>query len=164
MRSVSDFDLDAPIIANHGLGGVVVRRPILDYQELIGSYQAAQLQKPVWYSLAYPFEARYVFGAIEIAVDVRNGKVFKVTAHAGYRGLLLGKLAVGMPIPEAMRRENRLYLDEAEGLLLIRGVEGVAIDVSFDDPLPSEIMDESIWAITVNAQEALSADGQAGRW
>ncbi len=72
-----------PILPNRGLGGVNLRTPIAQLQDMITAAYVAHVPKNDWYGCAYPFETRYRLGAVGIAVDVRNGKVFKLSALEG---------------------------------------------------------------------------------
>jgi hypothetical protein len=73
------LQLDAEIIPNHGLGGLTLRTSLQNVQELITGWG---LWGKVSYQLVAPYEARYLLpgGLIELAVDVRNGKIFKILA------------------------------------------------------------------------------------
>ncbi|MDQ2800697.1 MAG: hypothetical protein M3Y13_13795 [Armatimonadota bacterium] len=157
------ISLASPIIPNEGLGGLKVRARLTDLQDLfmgLGLYKKGECR------LVAPFEARYRLGdgEIEVCVDVRNGKVFKLTAGPGYHGLLCGKIGVGMGVEEAMRREPSLRYDEAEEAILFDGCPGVLLDVPEVDPLPETVPALMISAISVYASEAFSAAGQKGNW
>lgn len=155
--------LAAPILPNEGLGGLKVRAKIADLQNL---FLGLGLYKKGAYSLVAPFEARYRLGdgEIEVGVDVRNGKVFKLIAGPGYQGLLCGKIGVGMAVWEAMRREPSLRYDEAEEALVYEGCPGVLLDVPEIDPLPEAVPALMISGISVYAPEAFSPAGQKGNW
>lgn len=157
------ISLASPILPNQGLGGLTLRARIVDIQDLfagLGLYKKGEC------SLVAPFEARYRLGdgELEIGVDVRNGKVFKLTAGPGYQGLLCGKVGVGMNAGEAMRREPGLRYDEAEEAIMLDGCPGVLLDVPAVDPLPEAVPDLAISAISVYAPEAFSPAGQKGNW
>jgi hypothetical protein len=112
------------------------------------------------------YEARYALdgGIVQIAIDVRNGKVFKLIAGDGYKGKLFGRIAVGMPVAEALAADDRMYYDEAAELLLIRGVDGVALEVPLDDPTSEEAVVSHISAISVFVPEIETLAGIEGRW
>ena len=157
------LDLTAPIIPDHGLGGLVLRTKLIELQELVeglgvliaGSYELVGL-----------FEARYRFGQgeIEMGVDVRNGKIARLVAGAQYKGALFEKIFVGMSVGEAMKLEPRLYYDEAEETVLCRGVAGVALDLPELDPSPELVPMMLIKAISVTPKELLTYSGQVGLW
>jgi hypothetical protein len=122
--------------------------------------------RPGNFRLVSPFEARYSLedGSVEFAVDVRNGKIFKVIAQAGYEGKLFGGISVGMPVSDATDMDPRMYYDEASELLLLRDVPGVCLEVPLDDPTPEEAMRLTICAISVFAPEIETAAGLTGNW
>lgn len=158
-----DLRLDAEIIPNHGLGNLTLRAHISDIEVLLvglGVYEQGS------FSLVSPFEARYRLGRgeIEVAVDVRNGKIFKLIAYEGYRGKLFGKITAGMRVGDAMRLEPRLYYDEAEEAVLCRGVSGLTVDVPEIDPPAELVPGMQIKAIAVYAEEIDTLQGNAGRW
>ncbi len=158
------IDVDAPILPGEGLGGLHLRIPIAQLQRVLEEQLVAAGGRLDWLSMANLAEAKYRLGPIEIAVDVRNGKVFKLTALSGYRGLLFGQLAVGMPVAHALELDPRLSYDEAEEVLLVRGCNGVTLDVPAIDPNPQAVPAMRIQAISVVAPEAFTVEGMAGRW
>lgn len=158
-----DVDLDAPIIPNSSLGGLKLRMRVIDIQDTLialGSTREGSVE------LGSPFDARYHFGEgeVTVAVDVRNGKVFMLCASLGYRGLLFGKIFVGMKVRDAMALEPHLYYDEAEEVILCKRVPGLSIDIPEIDPLPESVPEMTISAINVFAEETRSLEGQEGRW
>jgi hypothetical protein len=155
--------LDAPIVPNVGLGGLVLRTKLSDIQDLVrgvGLYKAGQAE------LIAPFEARYSLGIgeVEVCVDIRNGKVFKLIAGRGYQGSLLEKIAVGMKVQEAMTFVPELYYDEREEGIFLKGYPGVQVDVPEIDPLPKSVPEMQIKAICVFISEIDSPEGRAGTW
>lgn len=159
----TDLRLDAEIIPNHGLGNLTLRAHISELEELLvglGVFEEGS------YSLVSPFEARYRLGRgeIEVAVDVRNGKIFKLIAYEGYRGKLFGKITAGMLVGDAMTLEPKLYYDEVEEAVLCRGVPGLTIDVPEIDPPAELVPGMRIKAIAVYAEEINTLQGNWGRW
>ena len=147
------IDENAPIVPGEGLGGLRLRVPVRDYEELILSSYVKELPNRSWYGLSYPFEARYRLGPVEVGVDVRSGSVHRLTAFDGYKGWLFGAVRVGMVTRDAMQLDGRIYYDEAEELLLVRGVPGVSLDVPTVDPPVVDVPNLPIWAISVYAEE-----------
>ena len=156
-------DLEAPIVPDEGLGGLLLRRPLTDYWHLLplphGSKRAENF-------LASEIEARYrvASGAIDICVDVRNGRVFKLLARPGYRGVLFGRITVGMSVAEAMRLDARLHYDEREECILCRGVRGLSLDVPEIDPPPHLVPGMSVASINVYVHEVDTPDFARGAW
>lgn len=158
-----ELQFDAAIVPNHGLGGLMLRSNIRDFEPLltgIGAWKEGSLY------LASPFEARYRLGKgeVEIAVDVRNGKIFKLIAGAGYKGKLFDKITVGMRVRDALEVEPRLFYDEAEEAILCRDVQGVTVDVPEIDPPLNLVPEMNIHSISVFANEILTLQGQQGTW
>lgn len=157
------ISLASAILPNESLGGLKVRTPLADIQDLflgLGLYKKGECR------LVAPFEARYRLGEgeIEVSVDIRNGKIFKLTAGPGYQGLLCGKIGVGMEAGEAMQREPSLRYDEAEEAIVYDGCPGVLLDVPEVDPHPEAVPAMTISAISVYAAEAFTPAGQRGDW
>ena len=158
-----ELQLDAEIIPNQGLGNLTLRSHVSELKQMlvgIGVYDEGSFR------LVSPFEARYRLGEgqVEVAVDVRNGKIFKLIAYAGYRGKLFKMITVGMRVSEAMKLESKLYYDEAEEAILCEGVPGLTIDVPEIDP-PVELVPEMhIEAISVYAEEINTLRGMSGTW
>ena len=97
-------------------------------------------------------------------MDVRNGKVFRITASQGYRGTLFGAITIGMKVSEAATSEPLLFYDEAEELIRCKGIEGLSIDIPAIDPALELVPDMVISAISVYASEAMTLQGQSGDW
>ena len=163
MVATLDLQVNAPILPNEGLGGLKLRIPVTEIQDRLLAAFIASLPKNDWHALAGLFEARYRLGPVEIAIDVRNGKIFRLSAYEGYRGRLFGKISVGMKVSDAIALDPRLYYDEAEELLLVRGCVGVSLDVPEVDPDPAAVPAYPIVAISVYAEEvSLREEGLRG--
>ena len=162
--------IDEPIIPNFGLGGLRIRTPLIEIQK---SVSEGSIFGAVRYEMASVFEARYYVadGAVAIGVDIRNGKVFRLSAMAGYTGLLFGKVAVGMRVADAFALVPGLYHNEADGVIYCRDpdregadIPGLAIDVGEDDPIPRLVPSMNIHAISVFIAELFSEEGLTGTW
>lgn len=149
-------DIDAPILPNHSLGGIRLRSRAVDLQEVLLCAHGCHL--------ATHFEARYVFEYMSIAIDVRNGRVFKLIAGMGYRGTLFGRIRTGMSLAQAMALEPRLRYDEFEETVVCRGIEGVCLDLPRVLPSVDDAPAAPIESICVYATEILSAPGQDGKY
>ncbi len=57
-----------------------------------------------------------------------------------------------------------IYYDEAEGLVLVRGSEGVSTDLPEPDPDPATVPSSRIAAISVYAREITNPNGTNGSW
>jgi hypothetical protein len=157
------IDLFAPIKPNRGLGGLQLRSHISGLSELL---VGLGVSRPGTYELTRPFEATYSFGdgGVRCAVDVRNGKVFKLIATKDYKGKFGDRVHVGMTVKDAIAVEPRLFYSEAEECIFCKGVEGIVFDLPLEDPDPSEVPSLVITSIAVYAIEAFTATGQNGNW
>lgn len=156
------LDLNAEIVPDVGLGGLKLRTHLSELENI----KEFPWFRPDSYCLVSPFEARYRFsdGKIAAAVDVRNGKVFKLIAYRGYLGKLLGQICVGMSVREAMKIEPRLFYDEAEEVIACKDVPGLTIDIPEIDPPIELVPDLFIHAISVFVTEIRTVSGQEGNW
>lgn len=151
-----------PIVPNHSLGGLRLRTHLSDIDELIRGLGATSQGS---YEMASPFEARYSFGngSVQAAIDVRNGRIFKLIASKSYQGRF-GAIYLGIPVRDAMLADPRLYYSEAEECILCRGVNGITLNVPVIDPDPSQVPALRISDITVYAVEIETMEGQDGHW
>lgn len=158
-----NLELDAPITPGKGLGGLVLGTKISDMQHLL---HGLGITRPGNFKLVAPFDARYFLasGEIVIAVDVRNGKIFMLSACNGYTGTLFEKITVGMKVKDAMCLVPDLYYDEVEEMIMCKGLSGVSIDISASDPSPDLVPNLFISAINVYVEETRTLQGQNGNW
>lgn len=163
MASSSAIRLDADIIPNQTLGGITLRSNISDLKDRLAGLGA---WKPGSFELVTPFEAKYKLGKgeVELYVDIRNGKIFKLAAGKGYRGKFCGNIFVGMIVRQAMAIEPRLYYDDSNEMILCKDVAGLAMEVPESDPLPETVPDMNIESIVVYATEIDTPMGQKGEW
>lgn len=154
----------ADIVPNQGLGGLTLRINIQEIDHLLTDLLLRGREG--FFHLASVFEARYKFEdyGIEVAVDVRNGKIFKLIARPGYGGKLFSKIKTGMRVKDAMNLEPRLYYDEAEEKVLCKDVSGVTIDIREINPNPEAVPSLNIYTISVYAEESMTLQGQSGCW
>jgi hypothetical protein len=153
MQQQLRLTLDESIMPSEGLGGLRLRTHITALDDLLERVYIGKLTGDRWYELVNLYEARYDLGAVQVGVDVRNGKIFKLTASEGYNGLLFGKIWVGMSVTEAMAAEPLLYYDEVEEGLYVRDCPGVVLDIAEIDPRPDEVASYPIVGISVFAPE-----------
>lgn len=158
---------DAPIVPDCSLGGLRLRTSISEIQDTIMElYSKYLVSNKKTFSLPTPFEARYEFGEGEVIAwtDIRNGKIFKLTACSGYSGTLFGTIHVGMKIKDAMIIEPNLYYDDILEVVACKGCPGLAIDLPEADPPSVLVPQMEIKAINVYAAEALTPTGNKGIW
>lgn len=163
---MSVLDLDAPIVPEQSLGGLTLRSHISELQDLIQSmiYTSTFTFGPM--GPAAPFFMTYKFfgGTLQVDVDVRNGKIFQLTAKEGYRGLLFGDVGVGMRVRDVLERHPDLYYDEAEEVILSHTIEGVCLVVPDIAPPPELVPDMEIADIGVYIEEIWMLNYARGNW
>jgi len=157
-----EISMLAPIVPNEGLGGLRLRTHVSELTELVHGLGVTKRGR---YELVSPFEARYLFsdGSVQAAIDVRNGRIFKLIASKSYQGRF-GKVRVGMTVHDAIVEDPRLYYSEAEECILCRGIGGITLGVPVVDPEPSQVPRMLISEITVYAVEIETTEGQKGNW
>jgi hypothetical protein len=152
-----EIDISLPIVPNHGLGGMEVRKNI-------GEYQLIWNGKAVWlFSFLHRedyrldgFNAWYRFPhfSMHVGVDVRTGKIFQIRATRGYLGSLFGKIHIGMKAQEAFELVPALYYDEMDEAIYYRSHdEGVALEFAPEetDPRLDQVPSLTIEGISVFA-------------
>lgn len=153
--------VSAPIVPNQSLGGLTLRSHVTDLQELLEDTYITNEGTDSWYRLTRLVEARFAIPPIELAIDIRTGMLFRLTAMEGYeRGF--GAIRIGMRVEEAMTLEAGLYYEDVDEVLVLRGVEGISFDLDQEDLKLDEVRSASISAISVFAAEAVRASGT--RW
>ena len=80
--------------------------------------------------------------SVEIAVDVRDGIVFALSALEGYEGRLFDKIRVGMTFADARAHDPRLQYDHLLDQCRVEGLEGLELFLDDSDPEP-EYLDET---------------------
>ena len=157
------IDRFAETVPNRGLGGLDLRLALYDVQDELSSLGTGRAGS---YELVAPFEAWYKIAdaCVEIAVDVRNGKIFKLIARGGYDGLLLGAIRVGSRFSDALEVDGSLYYDEVDEIALSGAYPGLSMDLSAPLDSPSDAALVTILAIAVFAAEIESMAGQRGTW
>jgi hypothetical protein len=154
----------APIVPGESLGGIALRQHITALDEMIMKNYWMHPAEYDWYFMSHIHELTYRIGNISICIDVRNGKVFKLIAHEGYKGKLFGKIAVGMSIEDAMTACPDLHYDEDDWIVRSRQHEGIVIDAEEIDPDPATVGTLPIRGIAVFVPEAFSGTGLRGAW
>ena len=87
--------------------------------------------------------------SVEIAVDVRDGIVFALSALEGYQGRLFDKVHVGMSFAEARAEEPRLHYDSLRSETKVEGLEGLEVFLDDNDPEPDYLDETTIKEICV---------------
>lgn len=142
------IDINSPIIPWVGLGGVKLYSHISQFYDLIDKMDGKS-------SLLVKFFVRYeIKDSVDLWFNLMNGKLFKITASKGYKGLLFDKIHVGMHIDEVLRIEPSFEYDDFEEVYV--SPKGVFIET---DPVELTVL----W-ISVYVKELDNDDFERGNW
>jgi len=121
---MSGIDLDADIVPARGLGGLVLGTRATDILDDL-------LSKGIEREWVSQTDLRYHLGdgEVEAGFWVPEGRLNRLTAREGYRGRLLGAIAVGMPIALAILAEPRLRRMPRGDAFVCDAIPGFAIEV-----------------------------------
>ncbi len=158
------LSISAPIFPNESLGGIKLRDTISTLVEDLKSngilYQVSyEKDNDTRVSLYSIFE-----GAIMIAVDNNNSKIFRITAKTPYEGRLLNKIKIGDTLHDVFKAEEGFYYNEREDAVLNRVLPGVSLDLEVSDHLITAIDNPKIECISAFAEESMTIQGQKGNW
>ena len=78
-------------------------------------------------------------------VDVRNGEIYKITAHPGYQGGMQG-IYIG---DSTEKIPDSFFYDDCDEGYMDKSMDGVIIQADIDDPLPEELIDAKVGEIAV---------------
>jgi hypothetical protein len=96
--------------------------------------------------------------AIDVCIDVRDGRVISVSALAAYRGALFGGIRAGMTFVDAAQIEPRPYYDEVGDEVRVRECSGIALQFVEDDPFPEQVPQLTI--VEIQAFDPAKVDGK----
>lgn len=124
------IDINAPIIPYEGMGGIKLYSTIKDLKEtLTGDNVKATVLNNLW--------IRYeISDYLYLFFSLLNGKLFKITTLSGYKGLLWGKINVGMKAEEFIKIEPSFRYDDFEEVYECD--KGVFIETDVDE-------DRALW-------------------
>lgn len=160
------LDIESPIVPSEGLGGLLLGSSLLDsnLQDMIYDYT---IIKGGTFSMRSPFVAHYLLvdSLIGIRVDVRNGKIFQLTAYKGYKGKLLNLISPDMPVFEIKELVPSLYYDEFNEQFAFRDFPGVSFDLP-EEPFSNfqPTLDMKITAINIFDTRIDTPQGMQGFW
>lgn len=138
------------VVPGERIGDMRLRESVARYAERFDQMLLERGGDFSWSYLASPFDARYRLNDLELCVDVRNGMIYAVRAFSGG----FGEVQIGMTADTAIGADSRVYFDEAEGALLMRGVDGILFELSETDPDLTSFGHLSIVSLSVFAPEA----------
>lgn len=142
------IDNSSLIIPWVGLGGLKLYSHISQFYELIDKMDEKS-------SLLVKFFVRYeIKGSVDLWFNLINGKLFKITASKGYKGLLFDKIHIGMHIDEVLQIEPSFEYDDFEEVYF--SPKGIYIET---DPVENTVL----W-ISVYVKEIDNEDFNRGKW
>lgn len=158
------ISLIAPILPNESLGNIVLRENI-----------KVLLQTFKFENIVYLSERENIYSktvtiykifndAINIAVDNRNSKIFRISASKGYEAKLFDKIMIGDTLFDVIEKEKSFYYSERDDVVLSKKFPGVSLDLEISDFLFSDIKNPKIEYISVYAVESMTVQGQMGNW
>ena len=121
------------------------------------------VNKFVSFKLVSPYVAVFNIKSdfVNLHVDIRNGKIQKISAIEGYEGSF-NNIRTGMTFMDAVKIDDRIYYDEIEYCAFVNGVDGISFGFAEIDPDPQTIQSLKINEIFVFAIESLTLSGQEG--
>ena len=128
-------------------GGVRLQDNIKNYFSIINEYN---LNGKLKFFQTNIYSCRYIFTdiPIEINVDITSGEIYKISALEGYQGKFR-TIKIGMPINDILNSNLGFYYDECEEAFFSKIIEGIALEVSEDDPPFEEAIKMNIKYISV---------------
>ncbi len=142
------MDAAAQILPANSLGGFSLRKKISDYSELLERYNILEKLR---YEQLDIYSTRYSFVGfpVEINVDTRTGQIYKISAVEGYLGKLNDLIGIGSSANDVLKSGHGFYYDDCDEAILSKEIEGVAIELNEDDPLPDEVASLSVESISI---------------
>ncbi|WP_248466158.1 hypothetical protein [Pectobacterium versatile] len=134
------IDINAEIIPSKPLGGINPGDHIGSYEHFFERYVFKNFQDAL-FSVKYKFPSHY----ISISVDVRNGNIYKITAHPGYQGGMQ-EIYIGDPVEKI---PDSFFYDDCDEGYMDKGIDGFIIQTDIDDPLPEELIYAKVGEIAV---------------
>lgn len=159
MKKTKLIDVKAPIVPSKELGGLKLHTHIKDYYELVKSFSWLDKHtlRDCSASLFSPFHVGYEMKDTLIMVfHILNGKLLKICALKNYKGPLLGKIKIGMPIEKALKIQPNLFYDEDGELYSIKGTPGVTLE--------TDAYNKYIEVITIHVNELEDLRGNSEEW
>ncbi|AOR64140.1 hypothetical protein [Pectobacterium wasabiae] len=145
------IDIKANIIPSVSLGGVILGEHIGRYEYLLDKHVVKYVQDAI-FSVKYKFPDYH----LSISVDVRNGNIYKITAHSGYIGGMNG-VFIGDPI---IKIPKSFVYDDCDEGYMDKNMDGVIIQTDIDDPLPEELASAKVGVIAVFLPSAFTLSSE----
>lgn len=142
------MNINKAIIPATSLGGFNIGYSISEYSDylmrnnIVGNLTYTQVGI---YSTLYTVNSL----PIEVYVDTRDGRIYKISAIKGYQGTYNNLIEVGMSTKAVFELGNHFYYDECDQGILSTEIEGIIFEPDDEDPYPEEVPTLNIGAITI---------------
>lgn len=142
------MNLNADIIPSVSLGGFVIGRPISEYLDYLEKYY---LLNKLDYFQTDIYSVQYIVTnvPVEVYVDIRDGRIYKISAVKGYKGKYADLIKVGMSAQKILELGKHFYYDECDQGIFSNEIDGIVFELNDEDPYYEEIESLNIEAITV---------------
>lgn len=105
------LDLNAPILPWEGIGGINLKDHIKNFFDMVEINALPEKKSKLICNTLVRYELQ---DSLFLWFNLINGKLYKITALGDYKGMLLGKIHIGMQIEEAIKIEPSIKYDEFE--------------------------------------------------
>ena len=118
------MNIDAPIVPGEGAAGIQLGFPI---EEILNahknSFSSGEVVRPSFPTLLI---TRYRSSMVDLWV--KDGIVYQIMVHDGYRGKLMGKIGLGSTIADVEMHIGAVEEDDEDNLV-IRDLPGVGFEI-----------------------------------
>lgn len=158
------LDRNLPITES-SIDGFKLLEHINTYWDLVEEYynksEKNLYQLELYHTVRYTFEDLQV----QLAVDVRTGIIYRITALAGYQGTFLGSIGIGTPISEVLAMDLGFEYRDAEDAFQTTKYYNLWLEQNISDPLPEDYPDLKIESITISDRDYIDiAEGHKPGW
>jgi len=152
-------------ITESSIGGFRLSEHINTYWDVVvKTYNRSEKnpnQLELYHTVCYTFEDLQV----QLAVDVRTGIIYRITALSGYQGTFLGSIGIGTAILDVLAMDLGFEYRDAEDAFQTTLYRGVWLEQNIGDPLPEDYPDLKIESITISDRDYIDlAEGHKPGW
>ena len=142
------MNVNEKIIPGKGLGGFSIGHKISDHSKLLEKHNILGRLR---FAQVGIYSTQYLISdsPIEIYVDTRTGLIYKISAVNGYKGKFDNSVGIGTSAKNVLGLGKHFYYSELDEVILSSQIDGIAFELNENDPLPEEIDELNVEAITV---------------
>ena len=143
-----EIDIYADIVPGKSLGGFDISESVVKYWSLLDFYSSLGKLGCSQTSIS---TVRYSFSGapVELSVDIRTGKIYKISALVGYVGSFLKKIKVGDSINKVLDQDLGFRYEDFDMAFFSSVYPGIVLEPDIYDPLPEDMPKLNIEAITI---------------